>query len=666
LATALLSLVIVIAVLVAGGDSKSKPRSQPPATAVSHPAAPKPIPAIEAGLLPRHLDVPLSEATVLPGPGDSLVVAGGLTSSHRPSAQIFRLATPTGSASPLGTLAAAAYDAAGGQLPSGSLFLGGATPAPVGTVQRLGASAASASSGGPVSGSIVGSLPRPRAGATAVTIGPNLYVLGGSGGPSPDATVLSTVDGRHFRTVATLPVPVSHSAVASLGGTIYLFGGESTGGTLVDDIQTVNPTSGKAAIVGHLPQPTAGAFAAVLGGNIYVAGGVTGSQPGTAPAASTTQTSNDVWALDLSSHAMLPAGTLPAPVAFGATGVVGGRAWLIGGEVNGAPVATVEMMEPNSKFGTAGSAGAGSPFYGAKLLVADRGNDRLLLLDNENRIVWTYPSAYAAAPPGGFYFPDDAFFARDGTEIISNQENNETIVIIAFPSGRLLWQYGHPRQVGSSPGYLHTPDDAYLLKSGQVTIADAYNCRVLFINPDKVIAAQIGTTGVCQHQPPSYVGSPNGDTPLADGNVLVSEINGSWVSEYTPGGHLVWTVHLPANYVSDAQQLGPDLYLVSDYSKPGAIMEFNREGQVLYKYSPKSGPGELDHPSLTELLPSGVFMTNDDYRDRMVAVDPATQALVWQYGVDDIAGTAPGWLNTPDGFDLLLPDGSTPTHPSTG
>jgi hypothetical protein len=59
-------------------------------------------------------------------------------------------------------------------------------------------------------------------------------------------------------------------------------------------------------------------------------------------------------------------------------------------------------------------------------------------------------------------------------------------------------------------------------------------------------------------------------------------------------------------------------------------------------------------------------MTNDDYRDRMVAVDPATQALVWQYGVDDIPGTAPGWLNTPDGFDLLLPDGTTPTHTSTG
>ena len=47
-------------------------------------------------------------------------------------------------------------------------------------------------------------------------------------------------------------------------------------------------------------------------------------------------------------------------------------------------------------------------------------------------------------PPGGFYFPDDAFFIRRGTGIISNQEDNHTIVEIGYPSGKVLWQYGHP------------------------------------------------------------------------------------------------------------------------------------------------------------------------------------------------------------------------------
>ena len=179
-------------------------------------------------------------------------------------------------------------------------------------------------------------------------------------------------------------------------------------------------------------------------------------------------------------------------------------------------------------------------------------------------------------------------------------------------------------------------------------------------------SARSGRSVACTHNPPNGLGSPNGDTPLSDGDLLISEINGSWVDEYTTSGGLVWAVKLPIGYPSDPQQIGPDRYLVADYESPGAIVEFNRSGQVLYRYQPKAGPGELNHPSLVELLPSGVFMLNDDYNDRMVAIDPSTGALVWQYGQPGVAGTAPGLLNTPDGFDILGPGGTTPTHPSTG
>jgi hypothetical protein len=68
---------------------------------------------------------------------------------------------------------------------------------------------------------------------------------------------------------------------------------------------------------------------------------------------------------------------------------------------------------------------------------------------------------------------------------------------------------------------------------------------------------------------PISMGSPNGDTPLPDGNLLVSEINASWVSQYTMTGTLAWTVHLPISYPSDPQQLGPDRYLIADYASPG-------------------------------------------------------------------------------------------------
>ncbi len=204
------------------------------------------------------------------------------------------------------------------------------------------------------------------------------------------------------------------------------------------------------------------------------------------------------------------------------------------------------------------------------------------------------------------------------------------------------------------------------MRNGQITVADAQNCRVLVLNRNGSVAHQIGTDGVCVHDPPTSMGSPNGDTPLRDGNILVSEINGSWVTEYTPRGGVVWTVHLPLAYPSDPQQIGPDRYLIADYATPGQIYEFDRAGHVLYHYDVASGAGMLDHPSLAELLPSGVIMANDDYRDRMVAIDPATGALVWQYGLNDQTGTGAGMLNTPDGFDVLSARGTTPTHPYTG
>ncbi|HVA59625.1 MAG TPA: hypothetical protein VNG13_03685 [Mycobacteriales bacterium] len=305
------------------------------------------------------------------------------------------------------------------------------------------------------------------------------------------------------------------------------------------------------------------------------------------------------------------------------------------------------------------------PFAGT-LLIADRGNNRLLQVTVGKRVLWVFPSHSAAAPAGGFYFPDDAFFIRQATGLISNEEENNTIVELGFPSGRVLWSYGHPRVAGRAPGYLNQPDDAFLLADGDVIVADALNCRILWIDPSGHPVRQVGN-GSCVHDPPTSLGYPNGDTPLADGDILVSEIIGSWVTDLTPQGALRWTVHLPIAYPSDPQQIGPDRYLIADYAKPGAILEFNREGQILWTYRPVAGHGMLNHPSLAEMLPGGFIAANDDYRDRVVIIDPRTMTIVWQYGIDDHPGAGPGLLHTPDGFDLLAPDNRTaPTHPWTG
>jgi outer membrane protein assembly factor BamB len=605
--------------------------------------------AIESGILPWGLPAPVSRETVFAGTGpNSVLIAGGLNASGSSDSGIYTLSTTSGTLRQLASLASPTHDAAGATLGSLRLVLGGGTSSATSTTQTIAPSGIVSSA----------QLPRARADATAAVVGHRAFVVGGYDGVHYDASVLETDNGSSFRAIGDLVTPVRYPAVAALNGRIYVFGGEVASGQATTAIEEIDPTTRSVRVVGHLPVALVGAVASDLDGTIYIAGGST--------SASAVDPSAAIEAFDPVTKQVARAGTLQQAVAYPGAAVSGDRLWIVGGETASGPVGFVQVAFANPRFGFVGQAGAGTPIVGERLLIADRGNNRLLLLNDAGRIIWRYPSASAPPPAGGFYFPDDAFFIRRGSAIISNQEENETVVEIAYPSGRVVWSYGHPRVAGFRPGYLNNPDDAYLLRDGTIAVADPKNCRVLVLSRAGKVVHQIGTVGSCEHHPPTMLGSPNGDTPLADGNLLISEINGSWIDEYTRTGRLRWSAQLPIGYPSDPQQIAKDRYLVADYEHPGAIVVFDRAGKILWTWRPMSGPDELDRPSLVELLPSGAYLLNDDYRNRLVAVDPTTGAMVWQYGKVDVAGTAPGLLNTPDGFDVLRANGVTPTHSMTG
>jgi hypothetical protein len=74
---------------------------------------------------------------------------------------------------------------------------------------------------------------------------------------------------------------------------------------------------------------------------------------------------------------------------------------------------------------------------------------------------------------------------------------------------------------------------------------------------------------------------------------------------------------------------------------------------VIWTYGPASGPGELDRPSLAVAFPNGTIAATDDWHHRVVLINRTTRKIVWQYGHFDRAGTGPGYLNKPDGLQLL-------------
>jgi outer membrane protein assembly factor BamB len=282
------------------------------------------------------------------------------------------------------------------------------------------------------------------------------------------------------------------------------------------------------------------------------------------------------------------------------------------------------------------------------LLIADRDNNRAILVSPSKHVVW------AARNLRG---PDDAFFTPGFRSIITNEEFNDTLTEVSLTTKRRIWRYGHDAVAGSSPGYLNTPDDAYRLANGTTTIADIRNCRIVMISHSKRVLRTLG--GSCVHDPPRGFASPNGDTPLPDGGLLVTEIGPpGYIDRLDARGNLLWSVQSPIAYPSDAQLLPNGRVLVSGFTIPGKIIEMTRTGRVTWSFGAASGPNELAKPSLAIRLPNGLIASNDDWNHRVVIIDPRTNRIVWQYGHKGVPSSQPGYLNKPDGLDVL-PSAST-------
>jgi hypothetical protein len=285
------------------------------------------------------------------------------------------------------------------------------------------------------------------------------------------------------------------------------------------------------------------------------------------------------------------------------------------------------------------------------LVIADRRNNRLIEVAPDKQIVWEFDSPNLKIYRGN----DDVFFSHDGRQLMVNEEDNYDIHIVDYEKRALVWSYGLPDTRGSGEGLFDFPDDAHLLDDGSVMTADIRNCRIQFIDTKTGrVSKQWGHDRKCRHQPPEYLDLPNGSTPLDGGDVLITEIRGAWVSRVSREGKLRWSVRAPhVSYPSDAYPTRDGQIIVADYAKPGRVVIFDpRSGKPSWEYFERDGEGMLDHPSLAIELPNGNVVLNDDLRHRVLVIDRLTKRIVWQYGVTDRPGHAPGSLFYPDGLDV--------------
>jgi hypothetical protein len=619
--------------------------------------------------------------------GGNLLIIGGLDQRSVTTRAVTELNPVTGRTTRAGHLADASHDAAGALLGGTPYLFGGGVVTSIATVQAL-------RHGG--TASVAGQLPGPRSDLSSVTLGTTAYLVGGYDGASYDAAVLATGNGAAFRAVATLPVPVRYAAVAGAGRDIWVFGGLTPAGpTRV--IQRVNLATGRAAVVGRLPAPVSGATAFTLGGRVFIAGGLAAS--GAA--------SRAVLTYDPARRSAVPAGTLPVPVSNAAAAVVGGTAFMVGGYDGHRQLPTVTELRlvpataalPATSVLPAAGASSDpvpthlpSPFTAQMLtstpwlgpphgkghltphsdpavlpgdvLIADDWNNRLLIIDPQGRVRWRFPRPGDLARGQSFQLPDDAFFSPDGRYIIATEEEDSVVSVISIAQDKIVYRYGTPGTPGSASNHVSNPDDAMMMPDGGLITSDIKNCRILLLAPPARELHRprriIGTTDVCGHDPPHTFGSPNGAFPTTSGGYLVTEITNDWVTEMKLNGQVGWSTHPPGvAYPSDTNEVYPGRYLTVDYSQPGQVVEFDSSGHRLWRF------GGLNHPSLALPLPNGDILLNDDYNHRIIVIDPVTNRIVWQYGHTGVPGTAPGYLNDPDGVDLVPPYSMLITHAPT-
>ena len=625
-------------------------------------------PARRAAVAPPTLRASARPLATLPAPiqdaavtrvGGTVYAAGGLTPADTSSAAVSAFPAAGGRARSLASLPQPVHDGAAAPSGGAAVLFGGGQAEGTNAIVRV-------APGAPRS---VGRLPKPLSDNGAVAVGRAVYVVGGWDGTTPNAAIYRYTGGGTPYLAAKLPRGLRYAAVATLGGKVLLAGGEDAAGTPTRDIWSYDPASGRVVRAGRLPGPLDHAAAAAVGNRLYVLGGLRGGSP-TATILS--------WAPG-EPHARR-AGRLPQPLSDEAAVAVPGGVAVVGGRTASGPVGQVRLLRPQAPRAQARPAAANlaaTPLAHAAstassdpvarlglrpvpitarlpgyLMIADRDNNRIIVVSPGKRIVWRFPRP-GHSPGQPFEGPDDAFLTPDRRSIITNEEFSDRVAIVSLDRHpRVTWVYGHQGVQGAGRGYLAHPDDAYLVAHDRVMVADIINCRVVWLNRRKHVVRSLGRAGNCTHDPPTGLLQPNGDTPLPDGGVLVTEIGG-WVDRFDRRGRLRWSIKTPTDYPSDAQLLPDGNVLVAGFNTPGRVDILTPKGKVLWTYERSSGAGALDRPSLAVAFPGGKIAVTDDWHHRVVVIDRRTKRIVWQYGHNGTAGRRPGYLSKPDGLQLV-------------
>jgi hypothetical protein len=221
---------------------------------------------------------------------------------------------------------------------------------------------------GPIGGqlAVVTALRTPLAALQAFPAGGSLWVVGGEHGSKvTDAVLRIDLASGQIRPSGTFEEPLAEAGVAADSGSAYLVGGW-TGDQYATGVLKFTPP-GTVSLVSRLPVGVRSPAVALVGDTLYVAGGQTEQGPSSA-----------VYAVDVATGGVTSLGSLAQPVVGGVLLPVGTKLYLVGGRTTGGKASGAVILIDPATGSTTLSGRIPRPLIGAS---AVRAGTKALVVD---------------------------------------------------------------------------------------------------------------------------------------------------------------------------------------------------------------------------------------------------------------------------------------------
>lgn len=184
------------------------------------------------------------------------------------------------------------------------------------------------------------SMPTPTTGMATAAVGLHLYQIGGetADGVIPTVKVFDTVS-REWQNGTDKPTAVADADAAVLFGEIYVPGGRLADNTPTDVVEVYSPANDAWRTVASLPHPISGGLALSDGSFLYVFGGWDGERY-----------LDTAYVYDSGANSWRPLTPMRQPRAFAAGALIAGELFAVGGRNADGDLALCELFQPGAEM----------------------------------------------------------------------------------------------------------------------------------------------------------------------------------------------------------------------------------------------------------------------------------------------------------------------------